>query len=414
MTLFYACAEGHSDIVQLLIAKGHCVNKPNENGVSPLGIASQNGQIDIVRLLLDNKADINSKDKYNSSGLIKALINGHQETAEYLIKHGADVNLHNDLGYSPLLLACENGFIRLVELLITSGAQLKSNRDPLYVACVHGNYEIAKLLVEHGTDLNISSRFGGTPLFCSCRKGYMNIVRLLIENGANIHQLFENKTCLSVAYESGHYKVFDYLSCHLINELHELYQYNHIEMFRQQIVHSIDAEADYPIKPSHVQLFQLMNPKKSPIIELEGGMLFKYFFTFDFKEKLLEDFVKNLKEERELMHMCHMKVNKEKIEFEKTIKNWDSNERPRVHELVNMKQLKYIELRELIDNESLIHFLYTDKSVNSEKLNRLIYLNREIQRFIKRIDSKIKISNELYDELNSVKLIEFRKRFYFI
>jgi hypothetical protein len=186
-----------------------------------------------------------------------------------------------------------------------------------------------------------------------------------------------------------------------------LFQYKEIGKFREQIVNSIDNDDDYPIKLSHVQAFQLMNPKRSAMAKLEDGTILKYFFTFDFREKLLEDLVNNLNDERELLYTLQIKVNQEKANFERTITHLKSDD---ISSFQDMKQFKYSEMKELLSTERLMDFVYCDKAWNEQKC---FFLSREIQRFIEIIDSKIKISNEFYDQLNSAKMIEFRKQFSF-
>ena len=42
--LFYACQEGHTEIVTKLLAANADVNQPNNNDVTPLYVACENGR----------------------------------------------------------------------------------------------------------------------------------------------------------------------------------------------------------------------------------------------------------------------------------------------------------------------------------------------------------------------------------
>ena len=52
-TALYCAAErGHVALVNMLIKSGATVNLANENGCTPLFIASQNGKLDVVKALI--------------------------------------------------------------------------------------------------------------------------------------------------------------------------------------------------------------------------------------------------------------------------------------------------------------------------------------------------------------------------
>jgi ankyrin repeat protein len=87
-----ATRQGYTDIVEQLLAANANVNKPQQNGFTPLIIASFNGNLDIVNQLLEAKADVNLKGNFKNltlSALDAAKRRGHNHIVELLKKHGA-------------------------------------------------------------------------------------------------------------------------------------------------------------------------------------------------------------------------------------------------------------------------------------------------------------------------------------
>ena len=83
--LHYAADEGHTEVVELLIANGVEVNGKDEDGRIPLHFAANSGHKEVVELLINNDADMNAK-SYDYTPLNWAK--RHPETADLLRKHG--------------------------------------------------------------------------------------------------------------------------------------------------------------------------------------------------------------------------------------------------------------------------------------------------------------------------------------
>ena len=99
-----ASAEGHKDVVELLLANKAEVNAKDKNGDTPLHEAAFMDHSDVAALLLANKADINAKGKDGDTPLHVAAAKGHKDVAELLLTKGADVNPKNNNGWTPLSL----------------------------------------------------------------------------------------------------------------------------------------------------------------------------------------------------------------------------------------------------------------------------------------------------------------------
>ncbi len=79
--------------------------------------AAAEGHTDVVQLLLANGADVNAEDKYDRTPLLNATTLGHKDVVELLIVRGADVEAKDVWGQTPLGEAARRGHMEIFELL---------------------------------------------------------------------------------------------------------------------------------------------------------------------------------------------------------------------------------------------------------------------------------------------------------
>ena len=90
-----ASANGHTDIVKLLLTHGANPNALNKSKNTPLRIsiftiflldwAALNGRCDLLELLIENKADANLKNEFDHIPFEEALQNGFTQAAVSII-----------------------------------------------------------------------------------------------------------------------------------------------------------------------------------------------------------------------------------------------------------------------------------------------------------------------------------------
>ena len=129
--LWVAAANGHFDVVRLLIEQNADVDGRTSRNSTPLRAAAFDGHLDIVRCLVENGADVNARTNFNSTPLMITCYKGHPNVASYLVKHGANINLQDNKGDSCLHYASKGGHFQLACELLALGAKQTQNLNRL-------------------------------------------------------------------------------------------------------------------------------------------------------------------------------------------------------------------------------------------------------------------------------------------
>jgi len=97
--MMMASLVGDINFVNLLLAKDAEVNK---KGWAPLHYAAANGHDDIVKLLLDHSAYVDAGSPNGTTPLMMAARGGHVSTLKLLLDNGADITVKNQIGMTAL------------------------------------------------------------------------------------------------------------------------------------------------------------------------------------------------------------------------------------------------------------------------------------------------------------------------
>lgn len=208
-SLFYACSEGLTEIVTLLLQDplGIDLNQKNLcSRSSPLMLAVQYGHTPIVKLLLENHANLDDVENYHGNSILCHAIHFNQENiALMLIDYNCDYNQKNNYGNTPLHMACLNNQKKLVKKLISLNVEVNAvnnnSATPLLLCCEKKNKIIASYLLEcDGIKIDTCDINGETPLMIAIRKGEIELIELLLSHGSNSNHSTKNgKNCLHIS-----------------------------------------------------------------------------------------------------------------------------------------------------------------------------------------------------------------------
>ncbi|XP_056000947.1 serine/threonine-protein phosphatase 6 regulatory ankyrin repeat subunit A-like isoform X2 [Ostrea edulis] len=206
--LYFACENGHIDVVRLLISFGANINACDSSGKSPLSVAAENRFHSIVEALISAGADTNTSDYSGRTCLHYAAKSGSFETVDLLLKHRDTVYKPDIEGVTPLHLGVKHGSIKIAQCFLVYGIDVNEcdlqNTSPLFVAIAKAQSEIADFLIRHGADVNLSDEFGRSPLHIAAEIGSIRSLEILLNNDANVNQTDKlKKTPLFKAVEKG-------------------------------------------------------------------------------------------------------------------------------------------------------------------------------------------------------------------
>lgn len=208
--LHQASANGHIEVVKVLLDNRVKVMARNHEGDTPLKLAIESGQRDVVELfiergigingsnagdvLFEKGAEINEKDK-DEIGVGETLLHwaaqsGHSQVVGLLLRRGAGVNAKDACDRTPLHEAARRGYKEVVEILVARGADVNAKDDedeehtPLHEAASEGHTDVVAILLANGAKVSVIDAWGDTPLSTAIEIGHDGVAELLRQHGA--------------------------------------------------------------------------------------------------------------------------------------------------------------------------------------------------------------------------------------
>lgn len=174
------------DIVHLLLEHGANPNIVDQNGSSPLHLASWTGDYEVVKLLIGQgstgnanhrqSADINLKNKDNETALHSAAQYGHTAVVSLLLSQGADPFIRNIRAETALDLSAQYGRLETIELLLQMRFDLLKDYLPIHRELMSGG----------SGGIGRHERPPHSPLHLASRNGHKQVVKLLIDLGFDV------------------------------------------------------------------------------------------------------------------------------------------------------------------------------------------------------------------------------------
>ena len=182
---FIASKYGLKEVLRRLLKhdKSNIDTRYGPNNMTPLMVACAEGHLEVVQILLENGANIDLRNSIGTTSLLFACAHRRLAIVKYLLEKGATVTTDN-FG-DTLLHAFANGG--------KEGTSLPAKKD------------LADLLLGLGIDRDDENQFGNTAIRIACQKGDKNAVEVLLNAGADVNQTnAHEETLLMTASAKNH------------------------------------------------------------------------------------------------------------------------------------------------------------------------------------------------------------------
>ena len=200
-----AANKGCLDAVRFFVEEGVHKDEADENGRTPLILASQNNHSAVVQFLEEyttdkKKSDMSLKKKTaNTRDALRAAANkGCMEAVRFLVEEKVNLSDKDKEGKTPLLLAVESGHLAIARYLVESMQEGMNDADnswgntALLSAARNGHLTVIRWLLEQGADKDKANKRGHTALLCAIFMTQTAAAQLLLEQGADVNKTDEN------------------------------------------------------------------------------------------------------------------------------------------------------------------------------------------------------------------------------
>jgi uncharacterized protein len=204
---------GHANIIRLLLERG-LVQQGVDGGLhEALGYVAADGHLDLVEKFLDTgKVEINKPNDNGNTPLLLALKGGKAITISKLIDAKANVNWFNKAGRNALMITTSNPSIEIIRLFIGSGVKVNAtDLDGKTALMCLASYRcpntanVAEMLIDAKANVNAQDVDGWTTLMYAARDGNPEIAEILIKAGANLSlKTKDGRTAQAIAEQRKH------------------------------------------------------------------------------------------------------------------------------------------------------------------------------------------------------------------
>lgn len=149
-----ATIKNNTEAMRLLLEKGANPNIQDRWGKTPLSNAASEGKTSILKLLLaQDGIDVDVQNDDGETPLRLATIYNKAESVRLLLEKGANPDIQGNGGATPVLRAASRGFTEVLKMLLEAGANPEiSNRDgksPADYARKNGRTEALAILAQY-------------------------------------------------------------------------------------------------------------------------------------------------------------------------------------------------------------------------------------------------------------------------
>jgi ankyrin repeat protein len=214
----WAAAEGHTEIVNLLVARGADIHLATKSGFTALAFATIANDGDAVKRLLAAGGDPNLKLGDGTELLLAATSHRSTAAAIALLDAGADPGVKDRQGNTPLHTASQRGNLPLVQSLLAHGASVLTvntasrgagrfaaagSQTPLFLAARGGYPDVMKALLDAGSDAHYRTPDGGSFLMAAVGSANVEAVRLAYKYDSDVDIVTKDGSTLIHASVTG-------------------------------------------------------------------------------------------------------------------------------------------------------------------------------------------------------------------
>ncbi|XP_077931417.1 ankyrin repeat domain-containing protein 26-like isoform X8 [Halichoerus grypus] len=167
---------------EILFFGKHGVDERDKMNRTALHLACANGHPDVVAVLVERKCQLDLFDKDYRTALMKAVQSQNERCVTILLEHGADPNLTDIAGNTAL-----------------------------HYAAVGSNTSIAEKLLLHHANTEVRNKDELTPLLLAVSENKPQMVEFLIEKEANVHAVDKLQSSRQLIAEHREEKLNNYL-----------------------------------------------------------------------------------------------------------------------------------------------------------------------------------------------------------
>ncbi|XP_054961330.1 putative ankyrin repeat domain-containing protein 30B-like [Pan paniscus] len=159
--LHWACANGHAEVVTLLVDRKCQLDVLDGENRTTLTKALQCQREACANILIDSGADPNIVDVYGNTAVHYAVNSENLSVVAKLLSCGADIEVKNKAGHTPLLLAIRKRSEQIVEFLLTKNANANAVDK---FKCIHQQLlEYKQKISKNSRNSNPEGTCEGTP-----------------------------------------------------------------------------------------------------------------------------------------------------------------------------------------------------------------------------------------------------------
>ncbi|XP_070457045.1 ankyrin repeat domain-containing protein 26 isoform X28 [Equus przewalskii] len=177
-------------VQQILLLGKSGLNDRDKLNRTALHLACANGHPEVVTLLVERKCQLNLCDSENRTALMKAIQCQQEECATILLEHGADPDVTDVGGNTALHYAARGENLSIAAKLLSHNANIEArNKDdltPLLLAVSENKQQMVEFLVKQEANIHAVDKMKRTALMLAVNYESTNIVRLLLQQGIDV------------------------------------------------------------------------------------------------------------------------------------------------------------------------------------------------------------------------------------